>query len=410
VTDQTGSASHHVVVIGAGAGGLSTVEGLRRRGFAGALTMIGAESRLPYDRPPLSKQVLSGDWAPDRALLRPDDALAALDVRMLVGEAATGLDADERIVRTTEGRTLSADAVVVATGARARGLPGAPELAGVHTIRTLDDALRLRSELRAGARMVVVGDGVLGTEVAATACRHGLAVTLTGPQQLPMAAQLGTPVARSLAELHRVHGVDLRTGAGTRALHGEDGRVTGVELSTGEVLAAEVVVIALGALPDVGWLTDSGLALQDGLSCDAYCRAVPRIYGVGDVARFHHLGLGRSIRLENRTNATEQAAVVAGNVLADLGSGTPVPYTPTPYLWTDQYDTKLQVVGLTGDDLETRVLEGDLGGDPRTRRFVVGYHRDDELVGALGWAMPRPLLTLRRQLAERFAATAILAA
>jgi NADPH-dependent 2,4-dienoyl-CoA reductase/sulfur reductase-like enzyme len=355
------------LIVGASAAGLATAEALRRKGYTGPLTILGAEPHLPYDRPPLSKQVLSGTWEPTRAQLRSAEVLRALDAEFVLGDPAVHLDVAERTVHTASGRVLKADDVVLATGLRPRTLPGQ------RTLRTLDDALALRADLLKCSRAVVVGDGVLGAEIAATARRMGVAVTLAGPQQAPMALQLGPVVAELLAELHTAHGVELRLGAAVTGA-GDDG----VRLETGEVLPAGLVVVAFGSAPATDWLQDSGLLLGNGIVCDSRCRAADGIWAVGDVARWHHETLGRLVRLENRTNATEQAVAVAANVL-----GADQPYTPVPYFWTDQFDAKIHVHGFVGP--EVSVVEGSLA----ERRFVVRYHRGGEVVGVLGWNMPK---------------------
>ncbi|MEU4227059.1 FAD-dependent oxidoreductase [Nonomuraea sp. NPDC026600] len=381
------NAPSSVLVVGASAAGLATAEALRRKGYQGGLTVLGAEPHLPYDRPPLSKQVLSGAWDPERTRLRPQTALSTLDAEFVLGDPAVGLEAAGRTVHTASGRALRADGVVVATGLRPRTLPGQAELAGVHVLRTLDDALALRADLLASSRLVVVGEGVLGAEIAATARGMGLEVTMAGPLPAPLAGQVGPLVAGMLAELHTERGVGLRLGAGVSGLTGHQGRVTGVRLDTGEVLPADVVVVAIGADPATAWLTGSGLRLDNGLVCDSRCRAAEGIYAVGDVARWHHDKLGTLLRLENRTNATEQAMTVAANVL-----GEDQPYCPVPYFWTDQFDAKLQVHGVLTVDAEVTVVEGDQAN----RRFVALYRRDDRVTGVLGWNMPKQT-RLRRQ-------------
>ncbi|MEU5875513.1 FAD-dependent oxidoreductase [Glycomyces sp. NPDC047369] len=383
-----------VLVVGASAAGLATAEALRRKGFDGRLTLLGAEPHLPYDRPPLSKQVLSGAWEPTRAQLRPDAMLSSLDAEFALGEAATGLDAGNRTVTTENGRVLAADAIVIATGIRARTLPGAAGLGGVHVLRTIEDALRLKGELAQAKRLVVVGDGVLGAEIAATASTLGPDVTLVGPQAAPMELQLGPGVAKHLAELHTERGVGLRPGVGVAGLEERDGRVTGVRLDSGDVLPADAVVVSIGSIPVTEWLTGSGLRIDNGIVCDANCLAAEGIWAVGDVARWHHAGLGRSLRLENRTNATEQAAAVAANI---LGAGQP--YKPVPYFWTDQFDAKIQVYGLPSVDGELDVLEGD----PASRRFVAAYRTEDRITGVVGWSMPKQARQHRQSLVESFA-------
>ncbi|WP_405538860.1 FAD-dependent oxidoreductase [Streptomyces sp. NBC_00075] len=380
-----------VLVVGASASGLSTVEALRRKGFAGGITVLGDEPHVPYDRPPLSKQVLSGAWEPARAELRSQEQLASLDAEFLYGDPAVGLDPAARTVRTESGRQVGADAIVIATGVRARRLAGQDDLAGVHVLRSLDDALALRGDLVAGRRLVVVGEGVLGSEIAATARMLGLEVTLAGPLAGPMALQVGPVVSGVLAGLHAERGVSLRLGEGVVGLAGEGGRVSGVRLASGEVLPADVVVVAIGGIPATEWLADSGLTLDNGVVCDAYCRAAEGVYAVGDVARWHHEGLGRLLRLENRTNATEQGMAVAGGIL-----GEDRPYAPVPYFWTDQFDAKLQVHGFLPADAEVDVVEGELAA----RRFVARYRVGGRVTGVLGWNMPKQTRLARQEVVD----------
>lgn len=375
-----------ILVVGASAAGLATVESLRRKGYEGAVTLLGAEPHLPYDRPPLSKQVLAGDWQPEQASLRPHEALDALDAEFVLGEPATALDVTTRTVRTA-GRAFSADAIVIATGTRPRTLPAQAGLAGIHVLRTLDDTVALQTELLASSRLVVVGDGVLGAEIAATAHTMGLQVTVVGPQQTPMSRQLGSVVGELLGALHAERGVGLRLGTGVTGFESQDGRVTGVCLDTGEVLPTDVVVVAIGAVPVTDWLEGSGLRVENGLVCDAGCRAADGIYAAGDVARWHHERLDALLRLENRTNAIEQAGVVAANLL-----GEDLVYTPVPYFWTDQFDAKIQVHGMLPAGADMTIVDGD----PQTRRFVARYSLGGRVTGIVGWNMPKQT-RLRRQ-------------
>ncbi|QFU92657.1 NAD(P)/FAD-dependent oxidoreductase [Amycolatopsis sp. YIM 10] len=377
-----------VLVAGASAAGLATAEALRRKGYTGELTLLGDEPHVPYDRPPLSKQVLAGAWQPERAHLRTREVLDALDAELLLGDAAASLDVENRTVHTESGRALAADTIVLATGVRPRTLPGQDGLRGVHVLRSLDDALALRAELLSTRRLLIVGDGVLGAEIAATARGLGVEVVLAGPQAAPLAAQLGPLASDLLAELHNENGVKLRLGAGVDGLTADGDRVTGARLSTGEVLEADLVVVALGAVPCTDWLEDSGLVLGNGVVCDSRCRAADGIYAAGDVARWHHEHLGSLLRLENRTNATEQALAVAANIL-----GADQPYTPIPYFWTDQFDAKLQIHGVLAADAEVTVVEGD----PAARRFVARYERHGKAVGVLGWNMPKQARLHRQQ-------------
>lgn len=369
-----------VIIVGASAAGLTTAEMLRRRGFGGRLVLLGDERHLPYDRPPLSKQVLGGDWAVERTRLRSPEQLLALDIDLRVGDAAVGLDVADRVITTAAGERIRGDAVVIATGSRARTLPGQEGLVGVHVLRSLDDAIRLRADLRPGARVAVVGDGVLGAETAATTRKLGHDVTLLGPQPVLMGAQLGLTVGELLTDLHAEHGVRLRLGSAVSGLVAAGDRVTGVRLADGEQIPADVVVVALGGLPATDWLDGSGLDVDNGVVCDSRCRAADGVFAAGDVARWHHPRLGRLARLENRTNATEQAAVVADNI-----QGADRPYAPVPYFWTDQYAAKIQVHGFVPQEIDITVAEGELAD----RRFVAHAVQEGRGVGVVGWNMPK---------------------
>ncbi len=385
------SVPDHVLVVGASAAGLATVEALRRKGYAGAVTVLGAESSPPYDRPPLSKQVLSGAWEPEKTTLRSEATLSALDAEFVLGDSAVGVDRAERAVHTATGRVLRADTIVAATGVRPRVLPGPQALAGVRVLRTVDDSLGLRADLLTASRLVVVGEGVLGAEVAATARGMGLDVTMAGPQPAPMMTQLGPFVAGRLAELHAERGVALRLGAGVDGFTEEAGRVTGVRLDGGEVLPADVVVVAVGAAPVTDWLAGSGVEVADGVICDSRCRAAEGVYAVGDVARWWNEQLGELVRLENRTNAVAQAGAVAGNILGEDRA-----YTPVPYFWTDQYDVTLQMHGFLPSDAEVSVVDGDLAAG----RFVALYQRDHRTTGVLGWNMAKQARIRRQDISQ----------
>jgi NADPH-dependent 2,4-dienoyl-CoA reductase/sulfur reductase-like enzyme len=379
-----------VVIVGASAAGLSTAEALRRKGYQGRLTLLGEERHSPYDRPPLSKRLLAGEWEPERIFLRAAAALDELNADLVLGDRAVALDSAQRAVTTSSGRVLRGDVVVVATGLRARELPGQVGTEGAHVLRTLDDALSLRADLSTARRLVVVGSGVLGAEVAATARGLGLPVTLVG-RGAPMSAQLGPLVAGVLADLHADRGVDLRLGHGVIAVDVRASRARGVRLDDGGLVPADVVVTTVGGTPATSWLEGSGLALDDGVVCDAHCRAADGVYAVGDVARWHHDSLGGLTRLENRTNAVEQGAAVAGDILGERR-----PYTPVPYFWTDQFDARIQVHGTPTADADVTVVEGDTA----RRRFVALYSRNGTVTGVLGWNMPKQARLYRGHLVE----------
>ncbi len=293
--------------------------------------------------------------------------------------------ADRRVL-LDGGDRIDFDALIIATGAAPRRLRG-DGLVGVHVLRTLDDALSLRTHLLERPTVVVVGAGFLGAEVAAVARGMGLDVTMVDPQPVPMHAQFGDRIGGVIAELHRDHGTSVRCGVGVRRFIGAAGRVAGVELTDGSVLDADLVVVAVGASPAVGWLAGSGLPLGNGVECDTHCRAAPHIYAAGDVASWHNNHFHTRMRVEHRVNATEQAMVVAANLLGDDQA-----YAPVPYFWTDQYDARIQAYGIFPADADITLMHGELD----SRRFVVGYSDRGRVVGVLGWNSPRELRTLRQ--------------
>ncbi len=380
-----------IVVVGASLAGLHAARALRRDGFDGALTLVGAEPHRPYDRPPLSKQVLAGDWEPSRIDLvtERDDAL---DLRWRLGTAAVGLDVGGRRVALADGSDLPYDGLVVATGATPRTLPGTEALAGVHVLRTLDDCLALRADLDATpARVVVVGAGFIGAEVAATARQRGLDVTMVEPLPVPLGRVLGGPVAETVAAVHRDHGVDLRLGVGVQAVEG-GARVERVRLTDGDEIACDVVVVGIGVTPNTRWLEGSGLAIDDGLVADATCTVAPGIVAAGDVARWHH-PLHGDIRVEHWDHAIAQGGHAASSLLAGEAAQ---PYAPVPWFWSDQYDRKIMLAGRPAGADEVRVVEGSLD----EHRFVALYRKGGQVIAALGMNRPAPLARWRLRLAD----------
>lgn len=381
----------HVVVVGAGAAGLTTVDSLRREGFGGRITVVGAERHRPYDRPPLSKQILSGQWEPDRLALRRDEDFTTLDAGWELGTAATALDAAARKVTLADGRTLGYDGLVIATGVSPRRLPHGHDLEGVHVLHTLDDALALRAALGAGTRVVVVGAGFLGCETASVASRLGLDVTVVDPLAAPMIRQFGPHVAALLAEVHQQHGVRLRMGTGVVGFSGEGGRVTAVDLDDGIRQPADTVLVAIGSRPVTGWLAGSGLDVSDGVDCDAECRAAPNVVVAGDVANRFDPALGRRARVEHRMNATEQGMAAARALL-----GLPPRPPGVPYFWTDQYDVKIQIHGIPAPEADFAVESGD----PATGRFTGVYRSDGRVIAGLAWNSPREGRALRQRVLD----------
>ncbi|WP_042390152.1 NAD(P)/FAD-dependent oxidoreductase [Streptacidiphilus melanogenes] len=381
-----------VLVVGASLAGLGAVRALREEGYAGAVTVVGEEHRLPYDRPPLSKGFLTGELDADALALGDAEEYADLAADWQLGVRAVRLDAAARAVTLSDGRELGADAVVIATGAAARTLPGARGLVGVHTLRTLDDARVLRAELVSGRPAVaVVGAGFVGAEVASSARAMGLDVTVIEAAEAPLERALGREMGRVCASFHADHGVRLLCGVGVAALEGTD-RVTGVRLADGRLVPADVVVVGVGARPATDWLEGSGLRIEDGVVCDAGCATdVPNVVAVGDVARCLDLFTGGHTRVEHWTSATEQPRTAARTLLT--GVSAPGPAT-APYFWSDQYRSRIQFAGHVRPGDVPKVVQGDL----ESRCFAAVYHREGRPVAVLAVDQAKAFGRLRRTL------------
>jgi NADPH-dependent 2,4-dienoyl-CoA reductase/sulfur reductase-like enzyme len=375
-------------VVGASLAGLSTARALRQQGFDGRLVIVGDEPHRPYDRPPLSKDFLAGKSS-DIGLRTADDDNLDFDWRL--GTRALSLNPRDRSLQLANGQTLRCDGVVIATGARARWLPGTEGAAGVHVLRTLDDAIRLRSELVPGVQAVVVGAGFIGAEVASTARYLGADVTVIEAEPLPLHRQFGKELGTVCAGLHADHGVRLITGASVKRILGA-ARVRSVELADGRQIPAEVVVVGIGAVPNIEWLSGSGLELADGVVTDAACATgLPEVVAVGDVAASYSVHLHEWHRCEHWTNALEQPVTAAATLL-----GEPRPHLSVPYFWSDQYGVRIQFAGTRREGDTVRVIEGD------TDRcsFLAVYERGGQLVGVLGMNQPKLFSRWRRQLAR----------
>lgn len=368
-----------LVVVGASLAGLRAVESARKAGFDGAITLIGAETHLPYDRPPLSKAYLEpgvDGASPEVPFFRTPETFAdELGVTMLLGSPATGLRVDERTVQVGDSE-VPFDLLIIATGAQARVLPGTEHLDGVHGLRTIEDATAVRAALESGARTVVIGAGFIGSEVASNANKRGVPVTVVEALATPLVRAIGPSMGPAIASLHSRNGTELRCGVGVDRVEG-DGHVERVVLADGTVLPADLVIVGIGSVPATAWLEGSGLTLDNGILCDeTLYTGVPGIYAAGDVANWRNPLFDRHQRLEHWTSAAEQGAAAARNAL-DPSSAKP--YSTVPYFWSDWYDSRIQFVGITDAD-EVRLVEGDVDVPGK---WVALYRRGQTVVGAL---------------------------
>lgn len=380
-------ARQSIHIVGASLAGIRAAEALRRREFDGRIVLIGDEPHLPYDRPPLSKQVLAGTWDTDRIQLTKPEKLDDLDLDIRLGVRATGFDLAGRTLTTDAGEE-TVDGLLIATGARCRTLPGTEGIGGVHVLRDLDQTLALRAELDAGPdRVVVVGAGFIGAEVAATCRERGLDVTMIEALPTPLGRVLGDRMGEVCAEVHRQRGVDLRTNVGVDRIEaGDDGRVSRVVLSDGAEIDADVVVVGIGVIPNTEWLEGSGLTIDNGVVCDATMLAGPGVTAAGDIARWPNHRFDEVMRVEHWDNAIEQGVHAAERLLTDDADAAP--FTPVPWFWSDQYDRKIQLAGRVRPDDDVEVVTGTL----EEHRFAALYGREGKLVGVLGFNRPRHVM------------------
>lgn len=379
-------------MVGASLAGLAAAETIRERGFGGTLTVIDGATTLPPDRPPLSKQVLAGTMAPEAASQPVASRLdeLALDVRL--GTAATGLRVRDRVIELGDGNELGYDGLVIASGATPRRIE--TDLEGVHTLRTLEDAVAIRDALARGPRRcVVVGAGFIGAEVAATARSLGIEVSVVEFAPRPMQRVLPGEIGGFVADVLSDHGVELRFGVGVERFHGGAG-VERVELTDGSAIDADLVVVGVGVTPNTAWLEGSGLGIDDGVVSDRTCRVAPGIVAAGDVARWFNPLYGESMRVEQWENAIEQGAYAGSRLLrpeADVA-----PFAPVPWFWSDLFDRKLQLAGRVQPGDDVLVVDGSL----EDRRFVALFRRADRCVAVLGVNRPRWVVQLRGRMAE----------
>ncbi|MFI0418798.1 NAD(P)/FAD-dependent oxidoreductase [Spongiactinospora sp. 9N601] len=376
-----------VLIAGASVAGLTTARTLRDEGFPGTITMIGDEDALPYDRPPLSKQILTGKWDIEESALCTEADLDRLGVRLLRGTAAVSLDPSGRVVTTASGDELRYGTLVVTTGTSARRPAYGAGLGGVHLLRTRADATALRDDLATARHAVVAGAGVLGSEIAAALRELGVAVTLVGRSRHLRLGLAGGLLSPLIARLHRANGVDLRLGEEVAGLRGGD-RVTAVVLSGGDVIETGLVVAAIGCVPNTGWLASSGLDVSDGVVCDFAGRAAPGVFAAGDVAAWTDPRTGVPVRVEHQLNAAEQAQLVAGTI----ATGTTPAAPPVPFFWSELFGTRIQVYG-HGDGEGTSL--DTIAGDAESGRFVAAVQRDGIVTGIAGWNMPRDFRAAR---------------
>lgn len=383
-----------IAIVGGSLAGLRAAEALRRRGYDGAITWIGAEVHLPYDRPPLSKQILAGTWDVSRIALRKSP-LAELDAELHFGRRATSLGVHERRVALDDGATLPFDGLIIATGARPRLLPSQQALAAVHTLRTVDDAVAIHAALERRPRVVIVGAGFIGLEVAAVCRQRGLDVTVVDALGTPLSRTVGEAAGRIVEAIHREQGVSFIFDRSVRELCGT-GSVERVILSDGRELAADLVIVGIGVVPETDWLASSGLRTADGVVCDPYLATnLPNVVAAGDVARWENSLFGASMRVEHWTNAAEQATAAVDRLLD--GAAHAKPFAPAPYFWSDQYDLKLQFVGHHSGTDTVHVLEADHGA----RRISLVYERDGRITGALTGNRPAALAKYRALITAR---------
>ncbi|MFE7157008.1 NAD(P)/FAD-dependent oxidoreductase [Streptomyces sp. NPDC057636] len=377
----------HTLIVGASLGGLRTAQALRGRGWTDKITLLGAEPRPPYDRTPLSKEVLLGKRSPEQLGLVPARVLQELDLELHLGTSAAGLDPASGTVVLQDGRRVGYDTLVIATGSVPRSLPGTENLTGLRVLRTVEDALAIKARLVAGTSVVVIGGGFVGAEVASAARETGAAVTVVAPGPAMMLRVLGPVLGSHMTAVHRKHGVRVRSSVFVAGVSGQD-RVEALTLSDGSCIPADSAVIGIGAVPCTDWLEDSGLRLRDGVVCDERLRAVgaENIYAVGDVARWRNPRYGELVRVEHWTNAGEQARVVAANI-----AGESAVHDAVPYVWSDQFGVRLQIAGRIGaDDAVHYVL-----GGPETERFVALAGHGDRLNAVVARGEVREFLRYR---------------
>ena len=376
-----------IVIVGGGLAAARSAEQLRRSQFAGPITIVSDEVHLPYDRPPLSKQVLRSEL--DDVTLKPREFYDDNDIALLLGSAVRSLDTASQTVTLQNGATLGYDELVIATGLVPKRIRSFPDLAGIHVLRSFDESMKLREEAAAARRAVVVGAGFIGCEVAASLRGLGVEVVMVEPQPEPLASVLGEQIGALVSRLHRGEGVDVRTGIGVAEVSGAE-RVEKVALSDGTELDTDLVVVGIGSQPATQWLEGSGVAVDNGVVCDHVgATSAPHVWALGDVASWRD-ATGHQTRVEHWSNVAEQARVL---VPALLGRDVPSEVVVVPYFWSDQYDVKIQCLG-EPEAADVIHLISDDG-----RKFLAYYERDGVVAGVVGGGMPGQVMKTRAKIA-----------
>lgn len=378
------------LIVGASVAGVRTAQSLRMRGYADSITLLGEERHSPYDKPPISKEMLAPGAGAAVPLLT-DEQLAQLDVDLRLDTTAVALDLAARIVETSDGETFAFDDLVIATGVTPRRLPGSDGMGNVHTLRTAEDAEAVRARLAIATDVVVIGAGFIGAEFAAAARSYGVRVSVVEPQTVPMAHVLGEEVGAELTRLHVLNDVTMYTGVGVDSLVGDE-IVEGVKLTDGRTLRADLVVVGIGADPATGWLETSDIPLDNGVVCDEELRVIgaERVYAAGDVARWPSPHAEGSVRIEHWTNANEHGALVAASIM-----GVEAPPPPPPYVWSDQYGHRIQIVGRPSTGSLARAV-----GSVDTLPYAAIYTQPGgRIVGALVVDDPRLFMKCRKAVA-----------
>lgn len=374
------------MIVGGGLAAARTAEQLRRAEYTGAITIVSDENHLPYDRPPLSKEVLRAET--DDVTLKPAEFYADNDITVLLGNGARSVDTVAKSLTLADGTTLGYDELVIATGLVPKRIPSFPDLPGIHVLRSLDESRALRSEAREADRAVVVGAGFIGCEVAASLRTLDVDVTLVEPQPAPLASVLGEQIGGLITRLHQGEGIDVRCGVGVAEVSGDD-RVRKVTLTDGSELDADLVIVGIGSKPATDWLEDSGITIDNGVVCDEVGRTTaPHVWAIGDVASWLDVVAGQ-VRVEHWSNVADQARAMVPAMLGHEASAA----VTVPYFWSDQYDVKIQCLGEPEATDTVHIVEDD------GRKFLAYYERDGVVVGVVGGGMPGKVMKTRAKIA-----------